>query len=55
MTMMNDPVYELIDLCKSGAIDAQEVLENVLLNFLSLDDANDFAEREYGIVPDEED
>lgn len=55
MTMMNDPVYELVNLCSNGTFDAQKVLENVLLNYLSLDDANDFAEREYGIVPDEED
>ena len=55
MTTTNDPVNELIDICRSGALNAQEVLENVLLNYLSRDDANDFASREYGIEPDEED
>ena len=38
---------KLIDLCQSGVLNPMDVLENVLINYMSIDDANDFAESEY--------
>ena len=46
---------KLIDLCQSGVLNPMDVLENVLINYMSIDDANDFAESEYGIHSDEDD
>ena len=40
---------KLIDLCRSGVLNPMDVLENVLINYMSIDDANDFAESEYDI------
>ena len=46
---------KLIDLCQSGVLNPMDVLENVLINYMSIDDANDFAESEYDIQSDEDD
>ena len=46
---------KLIDLCRSGVLNPMDVLENVLINYMSIDDANDFAESEYDIQSDEDD
>ena len=46
---------KLIDLCQSGVLNPMDVLENVLTNYMSTDDANDFAESEYDIQSDEDD
>ena len=43
------PAEKLLDYVKNGSFDAYDVLENVLANWMSSDDANDFAEREYDI------
>ena len=46
---------KLIDLCQSGVLNPMDVLENVLINYMSIDDANDFAESEYDIQSNEDD
>ena len=46
---------KLIDLCQSGVLNSMDVLENVLINYMSIDDANDFAESEYDIQSNEDD
>ena len=46
---------KLIDLCQSGVLNPMDVLENVLINYMSIDDANDFGESEYDIQSDEDD
>ena len=46
---------KLIDLCQSGVLNPMDVLENVLINYMSIDDANDFAESEYDINSDDDD
>ena len=38
---------KLIGLCQSGVLNPMDVLENALINYMSIDDANDFAESEY--------
>lgn len=38
---------DLLDLVDGGVLDAREVLANVLMNYMSADDANDFALSEY--------
>lgn len=35
---------ELLDLVDDGVIDARKALQDVLINYMSADDANDFAE-----------
>ena len=45
---------KLIDLCQSGVLNPMDVLENVLINYMSIDDANNFAESEYDIQSDED-
>lgn len=53
---MAESAYEkLIDLCQSGVLNPMDVLENVLTNYMSTDDANDFAESEYDLHYDEDD
>lgn len=37
----------LLDMCRDGVLDPLEVLTNVLINYMSADDAEDFAESEY--------
>ena len=46
---------KLIDLCQSGVLNPMDVLENVLINYMSIDDANDFAESDYDIHSYEDD
>ena len=46
---------KLIDLCQSGVLNPMDVLENVLINYMSIDDANDFAESDYDIQSYEDD
>ena len=46
---------KLIDLCQSGVLNPMDVLENVLINYMSTDAVNDFAESEYDIHSDEDD
>ena len=48
------PAEKLLSYVHDGSLDANEVLENLLTNWLSTDDANDFAEREYDITADDE-
>jgi hypothetical protein len=43
------PAEKLLHYVRDGALDAYEVLENLLTNWLSTDEADDFAEREYDI------
>lgn len=43
------PAEKLLDYVKNGSFDAYDVLENVLTNWMSSDEANEFAEREYDI------
>jgi len=38
----------ILRLCEAGMLDPQEVLTNVLTNYMSSDQADDFAESEYG-------
>lgn len=45
--------YALLDMCRTGAHDPYEVLENLLGSWLSSDSANEFARTEYGIGEDE--
>lgn len=44
---MRDTASELLQMCRDGLLDPMAVLENVLVNYMSADDANDFAESEY--------
>ncbi len=44
--------HRLLDMCRDGALDANEVLEHLLDSWLSSDEANEFAEREYGVGED---
>ena len=46
---------ELLSLCESGVLEAVEVLRNLLFNFMSSDEAEDFAQTEYQIGDDEND
>jgi hypothetical protein len=39
----------LLDMCKAGEHNPYDVLENLLVNWLSSDEANEFARTEYGI------
>ncbi len=41
---------KLLELCREGVFDPMEVLTNVLVNYMSADEANDFAETEYDVV-----
>jgi hypothetical protein len=43
------PAEKLLHYVSDGSLDAYEVLENLLTNWLSADEANEFAEREYDI------
>ena len=52
--MAESACEKLIDLCQSGVLNPMDVLENVLINYMSIDDANDFAESEYDIQSDED-
>jgi len=47
--MSRSKAEKLLDLCRSGAVETIDVLENVLTNYMSADDADDFAESEYDI------
>lgn len=47
--------YVLLDMCKAGEHDPYDVLENLLVNWLSSDEANEFARAEYGIEEIQED
>lgn len=51
---MNERPYAtaLLDMCRDGALDPVAVLENVLVNFMSSNDADEFARSEYGIELD---
>ena len=53
--MVESAREKLIDLCQSGVLNPMDVLKNVLINYMSIDDANDFAESEYDIHSDEDD
>ena len=53
--MAESACEKLIDLCQSGVLNPMDVLENVLINYMSTDAANDFAESEYDIHSDEDD
>lgn len=44
---MRDKANKLLDMCRDGVLDPLSVLENALINYMSSDDANDFAESEY--------
>lgn len=48
------PREKLLDYVKNGSLDACAVLENVLINWMCADDANDFAKHEYDISSDDE-
>ena len=43
------PTGKLLHYVYEGSLDVYEVLENLLTNWLSADEANEFAEREYDI------
>ena len=45
---------KLLEMCKCGSLDACEVLENAHMNYLSADDAEEFASTEYDIDEDDE-
>lgn len=45
---------KLLDMCRDGALDPLDVLMNVLVNYMSSDDADDFAATEYDIELDDE-
>ena len=53
--MAESACEKLIDLCQSGVLNPMDVLENVLTNYMSTDDANYFAESEYDIHSNEDD
>jgi len=44
---MREKASELLEMCRDGLLDPMAVLENVLVNYMSADDADDFAESEY--------
>jgi len=50
---MRPRAQKLMEAVRSGALDATAVLENLLFNYMSADDADDFAVTEY--FQDEED
>lgn len=43
------PYEKLLELCKNGALEPMDVLENIIINWMSTDEANEFAEQEYDI------
>lgn len=47
--MNTEPYEKLLELCTSGALEPMDVLENILVNWMSTDEANEFAKREYDI------
>lgn len=47
--MNTEPYEKLLELCTSGALEPMDVLENILVNWMSTDEANKFAEQEYNI------
>ena len=48
-----DKAYRILDLCEDGCLDPIDVLRNVF-NYMSADDADDFAESEYPELFDED-
>lgn len=48
------PREKLLDYVKNGSLDAYAVLENLLINWMSVDGADGFAEHEYDISSDDE-
>ena len=50
---MRDKAYRILDLSENGCLDPIDVLRNVF-NYMSADDADDFAESEYPELFDED-
>lgn len=48
------PAEKLLDYVRNGSLNAIDVLENVLTNWMSSDDADEFACREYDVDGDDE-
>lgn len=48
------PREKLLYCVRDGFLDAYAVLENVLTNWMSSDDANEFAEREYDLSSEDD-
>ena len=51
---MREKANRILDLCDEGCLDPMDVLKNVLTNYMSADDADDFAESEYPELFDED-
>ena len=51
---MREKAYSILDLCADGCLDTLDVLKNVLTNYMSADDADDFAKSEYPELFDED-
>lgn len=43
---------KLLEMCQDGVLDSYKVLENVLMNYMSSNEADDFARSEYDIDED---
>lgn len=48
------PREKLLECVRDGFLDSYKVLDNLLMNWLSTDDANEFAVREYEFNPEDD-